>query len=118
MCINRIAYVLLAAIFLTPCAYPATTATVTTDDVYLTFDVDVFDPSVLPDTGTPEPGGLTWYEATRFIRLLCQRKNIVGMDFMELTPQKGHHASDFLVAKLIYKCLGYWAAKQRGGKKG
>lgn len=93
-------------------------AAVTTDDVYLTIDVDAFDPSFLPDTGTPEPGGLDWYEITHFIRLLASRKNIVGMDFMELAPQKGHHASDFLVAKLIYKALGYWAARQREEKRG
>lgn len=88
-------------------------AQIKTDDVYLTFDVDAFDSSLLPDTGTPEPGGLDWYEVTRFIRLLSQKQNIVGMDFMELAPQDGHHASDFLVAKLIYKCLGYWALKHR-----
>ena len=80
-----------------------------TKDVYVTFDVDAFDASVLPDTGTPEPGGLFWYEVTSFMRALSERKNIVGFDFVELCPQKGHHASDFLVAKLIYKCIGYWA---------
>lgn len=85
---------------------------VKTKDVYVTCDVDVFDSSILPDTGTPEPGGLDWYEVTWFIRALSQRKNIVAFDFVELAPQKGHHASDFLVAKLIYKCIGYWASQK------
>lgn len=83
-----------------------------TKDVYVTFDVDAFDASCLPDTGTPEPGGLFWYEVTSFMKALARRKNIVGFDFVELCPQKGHHASDFLVAKLIYKCIGYWAGSR------
>ena len=81
---------------------------VKTDDVYVSVDVDVFDSSIMPDTGTPEPGGLDWYEVTSLIRTLAQKKNIVAFDFVELLPQKGHHASDFMVAKLIYKCIGYW----------
>ncbi len=80
-----------------------------TNNVYITFDVDVFDCSILPDTGTPEPGGLTWYDALSLIKAISKEKNIIAFDFVELCPRKGHHASDFTVAKLIYKCIGYWA---------
>ncbi|OGQ22555.1 MAG: agmatinase [Deltaproteobacteria bacterium RIFCSPLOWO2_02_FULL_44_10] len=81
---------------------------ITTDDVYLTVDVDVFDSSIMSETGTPEPGGLTWWDVTTFVRLLMEKKNVVGMDFVELLPTPGRHASDFLVARLISKCIGYW----------
>lgn len=86
-------------------------AKISTDDVYLTIDVDAFDGSILPATGTPEPGGLDWYEITGFIRKLSQQKNVVGFDLVELSPITGFHAYDFLVAKLAYKCIGYVAAK-------
>ena len=75
--------------------------------VYLTVDLDGFDPSILPATGTPEPGGLNWYQVTSLIRAVATHKKIVGMDFVELLPQPGDHASDFLAAKLVYKTLGY-----------
>ncbi len=75
--------------------------------VYLTIDLDGFDPSIVPATGTPEPGGLDWYQVTSLIRAVADHKKIVGMDVVELLPQPGHHASDFLAAKLVYKCLGY-----------
>jgi agmatinase len=75
--------------------------------VYLTIDLDGFDPSLVPATGTPEPGGLDWHQVTSLIRAVASRKQIVGMDVVELLPQPGHHASDFLAAKLVYKCLGY-----------
>ena len=75
--------------------------------VYLTIDLDGFDPSLVPATGTPEPGGLDWYQVTALIRAVAARKQIVGMDVVELLPHPGHHASDFLAAKLVYKCLGY-----------
>lgn len=89
-------------------------ASVKTQNVYVTFDVDAFDSSILPDTGTPEPGGLTWYEVLSLMKALSVKKKIVGFDFVELCPREGHHASDFTVAKLIYKCIGYWA---KAGKK-
>ncbi|HTW22117.1 MAG TPA: agmatinase [Candidatus Baltobacteraceae bacterium] len=76
-------------------------------NVYLTIDLDGFDPSIIPATGTPEPGGLDWYQVTSLIRAVAQHKKIVGMDVVELLPQPGQHASDFLAAKLIYKTLGY-----------
>ncbi len=75
--------------------------------VYLTVDLDGFDPSIVPATGTPEPGGLNWYQVTSLIRSVATHKKIVGMDFVELLPQPGDHASDFLAAKLVYKTLGY-----------
>lgn len=75
--------------------------------VYLTIDVDGFDPSIMPATGTPEPGGLDWDQVTSLVRAVTAHKKIVGMDVVELLPQPGHHASDSLAAKLIYKCLGY-----------
>jgi N1-aminopropylagmatine ureohydrolase len=76
-------------------------------NVYLTIDLDGFDPSIIPATGTPEPGGLDWHQVTSLIRAVAHHKKIVGMDVVELLPQPGEHASDFLAAKLIYKCLGY-----------
>ncbi|MFH1829923.1 MAG: agmatinase [Pseudomonadota bacterium] len=79
-----------------------------TDKVYVTIDVDVFDSSVMPATGTPEPGGLTWYDVTKFLRLLMNKKRAVGFDLVELAPTPNLHACDFLVAKLAYKCIGYW----------
>ena len=77
------------------------------DDVYITVDLDGFDPAYIPATGTPEPGGLDWNQVTTLIREVAAKKNIVAMDVVELLPQPGQHASDFLAAKLIYKCLGY-----------
>ncbi len=75
--------------------------------VYLTIDLDGFDPAYVPATGTPEPGGLDWYQVTSLIREVAAQKQIVAMDVVELLPQPGDHASDFLAAKLIYKTLGY-----------
>jgi agmatinase len=76
-------------------------------NVYLTIDLDGFDPAFVPATGTPEPGGLDWIQVTSLIRAVADHKKIVGMDVVELLPQPGDHASDFLAAKLVYKCLGY-----------
>ncbi len=77
------------------------------DQVYLTFDVDAFDSSLMPSTGTPEPGGLFWQETLDILRQVCKEKKIIGADFMELSPLKNFIAPDFLVAKLIYKFIGY-----------
>lgn len=77
------------------------------DPVYLTVDVDYFDPSLVPSTGTPEPGGPGWYETLRFLRRVFGEREVVGCDVVELAPVPGLHAPDFLVAKLIYKILGY-----------
>lgn len=75
--------------------------------IYLTFDIDYFDPALVPATGTPEPGGGTWYPTLRMLRRLFETKDVVAMDLVELAPRADSPASDFLAAKLIYKCLGY-----------
>lgn len=75
--------------------------------IYLTIDVDVLDSSIMPSTGTPEPDGLTFYELSSILRGVLQRKEIIGMDFTELSPIGGMVGPDFLVAKLIYLSLGY-----------
>jgi agmatinase len=76
-------------------------------NVYLTIDLDGFDPSIVPATGSPEPGGLDWHQVTSLVRAVAAHKKIVAMDVVELLPQLGDHASAVLAAKLIYKCLGY-----------
>lgn len=78
------------------------------DRVYITIDLDAFDPSLMPSTGTPEPGGLFWYQATKLLRKVAEKKQIIGFDVMELCPIKGLKAPDFLAAKLIYKLLSYF----------
>lgn len=83
-------------------------------DVYLTFDLDVFDPSIMPAVGTPEPGGILWYETLDFLKELVEKKNLVGFDVVELCPIPGMVAPDFLTAKLIYKIIGYIVKKERG----
>ncbi len=87
--------------------------------VYLTVDVDYFDPSLVPSTGTPEPGGGDWYRTLRFLRRVFNEREVVGMDVVELAPTPGLHAPDFLVAKLVYKLLGYhWEANPAAGSAG
>lgn len=78
-----------------------------TDNVYITFDLDAFDPSIMPATGTPEPGGLNWYDTLDYLRQVFEQKNVVGFDIVELAPIEGFHAPQFLVAKLYYKMLSY-----------
>lgn len=78
-----------------------------TEQVYVTIDLDVFDPSIMPSTGTPEPGGLRWYDALDLLRTVCRRKTLVGFDVVELCPTQTNWAPDFLAAKLIYKLLSY-----------
>jgi agmatinase len=75
--------------------------------VYLTFDVDGFDSSIMPATGTPEPGGLLWDETLNIIKIAAKNSNIVGADISELSPIKGFNSYNFLVAKLVYKILTY-----------
>ena len=77
------------------------------DPVYLTFDVDYFDPSLVPSTGTPEPGGGDWYRTLRFLRRVFAERDVIACDVVELAPVPGVHAPDFLVAKLVYKLIGY-----------
>jgi agmatinase len=76
-----------------------------TKNVYITIDLDVFDPAVMPSTGTPEPGGLNWHDVTGFLDKVIKKKNVVGFDVVELCPQPGIHAPDFMAAKLIYRTL-------------
>jgi agmatinase len=77
------------------------------DRVYITIDLDVFDPAVMPSTGTPEPGGLLWYDVLTLLKSVCDKKNVVGFDVVELCPDERNKAPDFLAAKLIYKVLSY-----------
>lgn len=77
-----------------------------TDQVYVTIDVDGLDPSQVPATGTPEPGGLDWYELVDLLRAVAERKRIVGFDVVELAPLPGQVASDFLAARLVYRLIG------------
>ena len=77
------------------------------DTVYLTIDVDGLDPAIMPATGTPEPGGLSWYETLTLLRKVFERKNVVACDVVELSPLPGVAAPNFLCAKLIYKILAY-----------
>lgn len=78
-----------------------------TENVYITLDLDAIDPSLLPGTGTPEPGGFDWYELLLYLRVIFSNKNVVGFDIVELAPIKGSTISEFLVAKLYYKMLSY-----------
>jgi agmatinase len=78
-----------------------------TENVYLTIDIDGLDPSLVAQTGTPEPGGLGWYEVLGLIRRLAQKRRVVGMDLTEYSYVEGFEASAFLCAKLIYKTLGF-----------
>ena len=75
--------------------------------VYITIDVDVFDPGIVPAVGTPEPGGLSWYEVLEILKKVCSAKNVVGFDVVELSPRRDDLVSDFTVAKLVYKLMGY-----------
>jgi len=76
-------------------------------NVYITFDVDGLDSSIMPATGTPEPGGIFWDEALEIIKIACKSSKIVGADVNELAPIKGFNSYNFLVAKLVYKILSY-----------
>lgn len=78
-----------------------------TGHVYMTIDLDVLDPSIMPAVGTPEPGGLTWYQILTLLRSIAQAKQVVGFDVVELAPIPGLIHPDFLAAKLVYKLIGY-----------
>lgn len=83
-----------------------------TDNVYITFDLDAFDSSLMPSTGTPEPGGMKWYQTLEFLRKVFNRKNVVGFDIVELLPNEIDPAPDFVAAKLYYKMLTYKFEKE------
>ena len=78
-----------------------------TDTVYITIDVDGLDPAIMPATGTPEPGGLSWHEVLALLRKVMARRTVVGCDIVELSPMPGNVAPNFLCAKLVYKILSY-----------
>jgi agmatinase len=78
-----------------------------TENVYITFDLDVLDPAIMPSTGTPEPGGMWWYQTLEFLRLVSRERKIIGFDVVELLPSEHNQAPDFLAAKLVYKLLSY-----------
>ncbi len=82
------------------------------DTVYLTIDVDGFDPSVMPGTGTPQPGGFMWYEALKLFRAVCRNKKVVGLDLVEICPLKGSPITEFNAAKLLYRLMGYLSEKR------
>jgi len=82
-------------------------------DVYVTVDVDVFDPSIVPSAGTPEPGGLSWEQVVQLMGTLARRKNVVGFDVTELRPIPGFVSPDFLAAKLIYRLIGLFVKPSR-----
>jgi agmatinase len=84
------------------------------ETVYITIDVDGFDPAIMPATGTPEPGGLSWYEALALLRRVIESRRVVGCDVVELSPQPGNVAPNFMCAKLIYKILSYRFAREVG----
>jgi agmatinase len=77
------------------------------EKVYVTIDIDVFDPSIMPSTGTPEPGGLLWYEVLNLLRAVFEQRDVIGFDVVELCPNEDNKAPDFLAAKLIYRLLSY-----------
>jgi len=82
-----------------------------TDQVYLTIDVDGLDPAIMPATGTPEPGGLSWHETVALLRAVMSKRHVVACDVVELCPMPGLAAPNFLCAKLVYKILSYRFAK-------
>jgi agmatinase len=81
------------------------------ETVYITIDVDGLDPAIMPATGTPEPGGLSWYELLSLLRAVISERRVVGCDLVELSPLPGMAAPNFLCAKLVYKILTYQFTK-------
>lgn len=86
-------------------------------NVYITIDLDAFDPSIMPSTGTPEPGGLDWYRTLQFLRKVSEKRNVVGFDVVELLPRKHAPAPDFIAAKLVYTLISYIVVKKLSGKE-
>ncbi|MHC4408456.1 MAG: arginase family protein, partial [Planctomycetota bacterium] len=80
------------------------------ENVYVTFDVDGLDPSVVPGTGTPEPGGLGWWDALALLRRVFEERSVVGFDVVELLPEPPSRVSDFAAARLVFKMLAYHEA--------
>ncbi|MFT5233404.1 MAG: agmatinase [Candidatus Krumholzibacteriia bacterium] len=84
------------------------------DPVYVTIDLDVLDPSEMPSTGTPEPGGLRYRQITKLLDVVCRARRVVGFDVVELLPNKHNQAPDFLAARLVYQMMAYMARGHRG----
>lgn len=82
-------------------------AQIKTEKVFITIDVDGIDPTLIPGVGTPEPGGLNWYDTLKFLRRVCETHQVIGCDVMELAPIVDSVVSEFTTAKLIYKLIGY-----------
>lgn len=82
-------------------------AQITTKKVFITIDVDGLDPSLVPGVGTPEPGGMSWYDTVHFLKRVCQTYEVIGCDVMELAPIVDSVVSEFTTAKLVYKLIGY-----------
>ncbi|SHN67625.1 agmatinase [Desulfovibrio litoralis] len=76
------------------------------ENIFISFDVDALDPSIIPSTGTPEPGGLTWYQTLNLLEAACKNRKVIGADFVELAPKEGVNAPDFATARLIYEFMG------------
>ena len=88
------------------------------ENVYITIDADGLDPAIMPAVGTPEPGGLSWYETLALLRRVIESRNVVGCDLVELCPMPGNVAPNFLCAKLLYKILSYrFAADVRKARR-
>lgn len=85
------------------------------EQVYISFDVDCFDASVMPATGTPEPGGLTWYQAMNLLQKVSTGRSICGFDVVELAPIQNMHGPDFTAAKLVYKLIGLAVSQFKTG---
>ncbi|HHT9110818.1 MAG TPA: agmatinase [Candidatus Brocadiaceae bacterium] len=83
------------------------------EDVYISLDVDGFDPSIMPATGTPVPGGLDWYRTINFLRKVYRERNVIGLDVVELKPNPGNEAPNFLAANLVYKNIGFLSLDKR-----
>lgn len=84
-----------------------------TPDVYISLDLDGFDPAVIPGVGTPQPGGFGWYDGLEILKAVCRRKNVVGVDVMELCPLLDDVRSELAAAKLVYRLMGHIAARGR-----
>jgi agmatinase len=77
------------------------------ENVYITFDLDGLDPSIMPSVGTPEPGGLGYYQILRFMKKIFEERNVVGCDVVELCPNQSDVSSDLTAARIVYKLIGY-----------
>jgi len=86
------------------------------EDVYITIDCDGLDPAIMPAVGTPEPGGLSWYETLRLLKRVIESRRVVGCDLVELCPMPGNVAPNFLCAKLVYKILSYRFGADANGR--